>query len=208
MLDQPEFVHQAVEHLRQDPRLGPLVEAHPAPTFQRAQDPFFALARIIVFQQLSGKAADTIFNRLQTLVGGTVTPQSLLAKNVEELRTAGVSRPKATYLLDLAARFDSGQIHGQDWPQMSDDEVRAEIVSIKGLGDWCADMFLMFSLCRPDVWPTGDQGIRNAAKRLLDREDHLPKSELEAFGEPFRPYRSVAATYLWRQVDTKAITTK
>ncbi len=205
MLDNPENVKKAIEHLRQFPLLAPLLDQHKPPVFELVQDPFHALTRIIVFQQLSGKAASTIYGRLESLAGGQVTPNSLLALDIEQMRSAGVSRPKASYLLDLAQRFHSGQVHGQDWPTMPEDQVRAEITSIKGLGDWCADMFLMFSLCRPDIWPTGDQGIRNAAKLLLNREDHLPNAELEEFAEPFRPHRTVAATYLWRAVDTTAV---
>ncbi len=155
-----------------------------------------------MFQQLSGKAASTIYGRLEGLAGGEVTPSSVLELTVEQMREVGVSRPKASYLLDLAARFDDGRIHGGKWDSMPEEEVRAEITSVKGLGEWSADMFLMFSLCKPDIWPTGDQGIRNAARQLVGVEDHLPVKELEELAEPWRPFRTVAAWYLWRSLDT------
>lgn len=200
-LDDPKAVDQALEHFAKDPVLGPLVNSCPRPEYKQTTDPFLSLSRAVVYQQLSGKAASTIWGRLETLAGGTVTPETILPLSIEDMRGVGCSRPKASYLHDIALRFAEERIHPHLWPDMAEDQVREEIKACKGLGDWSADMFLMFSLCRPDVWPVGDQGIRNAAKSLLNREAHLPLSELESLAEPWRPYRTVAAHYLWRSLE-------
>lgn len=201
MLHQQQELESAISQLAECPRIGHLVKLCPKPVYTQSTDPFLSLSRAIVFQQLSGKAASTIFARLEVLTQNSVTPESIASVSLDQMREVGVSRPKASYLHDLAAKFLDKSLNPEAWPDLPEDQVRAEITSVKGLGNWSADMFLMFALCRPDVWPTLDQGIRNAAKKILGKEEHLTTDELIAIAEPWKPYRTVAAHYLWRSLD-------
>ena len=168
----------------------------------RPADAYGALLRSIVGQQLSTKAARSIYDRVTALFGGkTPTPEELLAYDPEELRGAGLSRAKVAYMRSLAEHVIDGSLELERLHELSDEEITAELTAVKGLGVWTAHMFLIFHLQRPDVLPVGDLGVRNAAKQLYGL-DELPKpAELEALGEPWRPYRSLASLYLWRSLD-------
>jgi DNA-3-methyladenine glycosylase II len=201
-------VEKGTRHLRRkDPvlreaikRLGPLdLEARRR---GRPADAYGALLRSIVGQQLSTKAARSIYERVTALFGGkTPTPEELLAYDPEELRGAGLSRAKVTYMRSLAEHVIDGSLELDRLHELSDEDITAELTAVKGLGVWTAHMFLIFHLQRPDVLPVGDLGVRNAAKQLYGLEE-LPKpAELEALGEPWRPYRSLASLYLWRSLD-------
>jgi DNA-3-methyladenine glycosylase II len=198
----------AVAHLREvDPVLRALIdELGPDGLHDRAGRPadhYGALVRSIVGQQLSTKAALSIFNRLTDRFGGrTPTPEQVLADDPEELRAAaGLSRAKVSFLRSLAEHVLDGSLELERLDKLPDEEVIAELVAVRGLGIWSAHMFLMFHLRRPDVLPVGDLGIRRAIKERY-RLDALPSPvEMERIAEPWRPYRTIACRFLWRALD-------
>lgn len=200
----------ALEHLQgADPVLGALVEAHgPLDEDERRRgrpaEAYGALLRSIVGQQLSTKAARTIYERLTLLFDGhTPTPGELLAIDPEELRTAGLSRAKASYLRSLAEHVTAGELELDRLTELPDDEVIAQLTAVKGLGPWTAHMFLIFHLRRPDVLPVGDLGVRRAVQLAYGMEALPTVAELEQIAEPWRPYRSLASLYLWRSLDNE-----
>lgn len=190
-----------------DPVLGGLIDAGgPLDEEGRARgrpaDAYGALLRSIVGQQLSTKAARTIYERLTALYGGrTPTPPELLATDPDELRAVGLSRAKAAYIRDLAVHVEDGSLHLDRLTDMSDEDVIAELTAVKGLGVWTAQMFLMFHLGRPDVLPTGDLGIRKAVMLAYGLPELPAPPELERIAEPWRPARTRACLYLWRSLD-------
>ena len=198
-------------HLRAaDPILGALLDAVGIDGLGDARDGlpddhYGALVRAIVGQQLSTKAARTIYLRLTERYGGrTPTPAELIADDLDELRVAaGLSRAKASYLRSLAERVVSGELELERLDDMPDDEVAAELVAVKGLGQWTADMFLMFHLQRPDVLPVGDLGIRRAVERAYELPAMPNPAELTEIAEPWRPHRTLACRYLWRSLDNE-----
>jgi len=200
---------EAEAHLRAaDPVLGALLDAlgpdDPANARRvPAGDHYGALVRAIVGQQLSTKAARTIFGRLTERFGGrTPTPQEILAEDPDELRTAvGLSRAKAGYLRSLAEHVRSGELELERLEELPDEAVIAELVAVKGLGVWTAHMFLMFHLARPDVLPVGDLGIRRAVERAYALAALPDAEELTRIAEPWRPHRTLACRYLWRSLD-------
>ncbi len=164
-------------------------------------DAYGTLLRSVVGQQLSAKAAYTIYGRVLNLFGGsTPTPQELLDVDPKLLREAGLSGRKVEYVRDLAAHVISGELELDRLSQLSDDEVIAEITAIRGFGTWSAQMFLIFFLDRPDVLPTGDLGIRNAVRAAYDLDELPTPAEVERIGEPWRPNRSLASVYLWESM--------
>jgi DNA-3-methyladenine glycosylase II len=190
-----------------DPVLGALVADHgPLDEEERRRgrpdDAYGALLRAIVGQQLSVKAAKTIYDRLCGLYGDrTPTPAELIATDPDELRGVGLSRAKASYLRDLAEHVEDGELDLEQLPELADDEVSAQLIAIKGLGRWTVDMFLMFHLGRPDVLPVGDLGIRRAVQ-IAYRLDDLPApAELTRIAQPWQPHRTLACLYLWASLD-------
>jgi DNA-3-methyladenine glycosylase II len=168
----------------------------------RPREPYGALVRSIVGQQLSTKAASTIYGRVLELFGGhTPTPAELLAADPEQVRGAGLSRPKVAYLRSLAEHVQSGELELERLSELPDDEVSAQLTAVKGLGQWTADMFLIFHLGRPDVLPVGDLGVRRAAERAYGLPGLPDPAELTQIAEPWRPNRSLASLYLWRSLD-------
>jgi len=198
---QPEDYGRADRLLaRRDPVLGRLIRQHGPCALARAhrEDPFATTAEAIVSQQLSGKAAKTIYGRMAALLpGGAVTPVALLAVSVDALRVAGLSRAKAAYLHDLSARVLDGRLHLDRFEEMDDEAVIAELTAVKGIGRWTAEMFLIFRLQRPDVLPVGDIGIVNAMMRAYGLRKPPAPARMQRIAEPWRPYRSVACWYLW-----------
>jgi DNA-3-methyladenine glycosylase II len=163
--------------------------------------------RSIVGQQLSTKAARSIYERLTALFDGrTPTPAELIAADPEEVRSVGLSRPKVRYLRDLAEHVERGELELDRLDELSDDDISAELTAVKGLGQWTADMFLMFHLRRPDVLPVGDLGIRRAVERAYGLKEIPMAPELEKIAEPWRPHRTLACLYLWRSLDNEPIT--
>jgi DNA-3-methyladenine glycosylase II len=169
---------------------------------ERPGDAYGALLRSIVGQQLSTKAASTIYGRMIDIFGGHApTPKQLLAADPEAIRAAGLSRPKIAYLRDLAQHVEDGTLELDRLDELPDEEVSAQLTAIKGLGQWTADMFLMFHLRRPDVLPVGDQGIRRAVQ-VQYRMRKLPDPKrLEKVARPWRPHRTLACLFLWSSLD-------
>ncbi len=198
-------------HLRSaDPVLGALIDAVGGAKALgdgrdgRPDDHYGALVRAIVGQQLSTKAARTIYGRLTERFGGrTPTPAEILADDPEQLRSVGLSRAKASYLRSLAEHVVSGELELERLDAMPDAEVAAELVAVKGLGQWTADMFLMFHLLRPDVLPVGDLGIRRAVERAYGLPGLPDPAQLTEIAESWRPHRTLACRYLWRSLDNE-----
>jgi DNA-3-methyladenine glycosylase II len=188
--------------MRRDKRLGVLIKrvGRCGLPDSRGHDPFAGLVRVILSQQLSGKAADTIYGRVVALAGGleALTPPVLRGIEVTALRGAGVSGPKARYLHDLADRAIDGRLDLHALDGCPDAEVIAAITSVKGMGQWSAEMFLMFRLNRPDIFPVGDLGIVKGMQKLYGMRRPPSPRTMMRLAESWRPYRSVAAWYLWR----------
>ena len=199
-------MRKAINHLKKsDPVLSAII-ASVGPYKMNYDDPAFAaLAEAIVYQQLHGKAAATIFKRLTDLTGLPLMPQGILKLSEAQMRGAGLSKQKLSYLRDLASKAHSGEVDFARLPGMSDDEVIKELTKIKGIGVWTAHMFLMFSLRRLNVLPTGDLGIQMAIRKHY-RKRKMPKpAQMEKIAKCWEPYRSVACWYLWRSLDIKTL---
>ena len=168
------------------------------PEERRRDHSFATLARIIVGQQVSVAAAASITRKLVDTLGGDLTAASVLNSPEEDLRGAGLSRQKVSYMQSLATAEASGQLSLTRLPTLSDDDATAAITAIKGFGEWSAHMYLMFSLGRPDIWPVGDLAVREGFKRIQGLEDRPTAAQLKPLGEPYRPYRSALAMLCWR----------
>ncbi len=189
-----------------DPVLARLVDLAGVPKFPRPTDTHFAtLVRSVTHQQLAGAAAQAIHGRLLAALDGEVTPERLLATPTEVLRACGLSGSKTASLQDLATKVLDGTVvlDSRRLARESDDEVVARLTTVRGIGRWSAEMFLMFHLRRLDVWPTGDLGVRKGFGLAWAIPMPTPKA-LEALGEPYRPYRSLVAWYCWRAVQFTA----
>ena len=201
----PAQLTKALAHLKKDKKLARVIARAPKPKFERNRDPFKALCSAIIYQQLSGKAAGTIHKRFLGLYKNVEhpSPKQVAATSIEKFRTVGVSNQKAGYLVDLAKKFMDGTVDPKHFHEMTDEAIREHLIAVKGIGRWTADMFLMFTLHRPDVLPTGDLGIQKGMQKLLGLRT-LPKPErMEKLAETWRPYRTVACWYLWQIIDTK-----
>ncbi|MBI5083530.1 MAG: DNA-3-methyladenine glycosylase 2 family protein [Acidobacteria bacterium] len=196
-------MRKAMEHLKgADPKLAVVIERVGPPRIDYFPPDFLSLVRCIVYQQLSGKAAATIFARLKQAVEPEgMTPHSLARLSHDQLRGLGVSNQKAKFLHDLSARTLDGTVGFEKLPQLPDDEVIAHLTAVKGVGVWTAQMFLMFGLRRPDILPTGDLGIRNAMKRLYRIRGAVTADRMNRIGRPWRPYATYACWYLWRSLE-------
>jgi DNA-3-methyladenine glycosylase II len=170
-------------------------------------DAFSSLARAIVFQQLAGRAAAAIYGRLLDSLGGQMTPEALLARTPNELRAVGLSNNKTAALIDLATKATDGTLALHELGDLSDDETVARLVAVRGIGRWTAEMFLLFELRRPDVWPVDDLGVRNGYSLIHGLAATITPRVLEAEGERYRPYRSTAALYCWQAVHLSRGTT-
>jgi DNA-3-methyladenine glycosylase II len=172
----------------------------------RPADAYGTLIRSIVGQQLSTKAAATIFGRVLDLFGGEVpAPKQLIGADPDALRAAGLSRAKVTYLRDLAERVEDGDLDLDHLTELSDEQVSEQLTAVKGLGQWTADMFLIFHLGRPDVLAVGDLGIRRAVERAYGRPEIPDAATLTRIAEPWRPYRSLGCLYLWASLDNAPV---
>jgi len=194
---------KASRHLQDaDPVLRRIIEEVGTCRIQYRRPDFSTLARAIVFQQLNGTAARTIYGRLEAcLAKGRVTPRSVLQAPLPRLRAAGLSGRKAAYLRDLAEKASRGALRFGRLAALSDEEVIAALTQVKGVGVWTAHMFLIFALRRPDVLAVGDYGVRSAARKAYGL-DRLPTpTELARLARPWRPYCSAACWYLWRSLE-------
>jgi DNA-3-methyladenine glycosylase II len=166
---------------------------------------FCSLAEAIVYQQLNGKAAVTIFKRFAALAGEPLTPEGILQLSDQQLRSVGLSKQKSAYLKDLAAKTVAGLLDFSRLQALTDEEVIQHLTQVKGVGIWTAHMFLIFSLRRPDVLPTGDYGVQVAMRKHYKKRK-LPKpKDMEKIAKAWAPYRSVACWYLWRSLDIKTL---
>lgn len=199
-------MRKAVNHLKKaDPVLRAIIERVGPFRMQYGPPEFSSLAESIVYQQLNGKAAETIFTRFAALAGDPLTPEGILKLTDTELRAAGLSKQKSAYLKDLATKTAAGLLDFKRLPELPDEEVIQHLTQVKGIGVWTAHMFLMFTLKRPDILPTGDYGVQAAIKKHY-RKRQLPKPHvMEKIAKPWAPYRSVACWYLWRSLDIKTL---
>jgi len=199
-------MRKALHHLRKsDPVLAAIMQKVGPFRMEYAPPEFGSLAEAIVYQQLNGKAAVTIFQRFTALAGEPLTPAGILKLTDEQLRAVGLSKQKSSYLKDLAAKAAAGTLDFSRLQELPDEEVIQHLTQVKGIGVWTAHMFLMFSLRRPDVLPTGDYGVQVAMKKHY-RKRKLPKpKDMEKIARAWAPYRSVACWYLWRSLDMKLL---
>lgn len=198
---------RALDHLTQaDPVLARVIARVGPMKMPRTPPTFHFVVRSIAFQQLHRNAAKTIFDRLVAAAGNgaTLTPESILKLTPQRMRKCGLSRQKLSYIRDLAKKTQFGELDFAKLPRMSDADVIEHLTRVKGIGVWSAQMFLLFTLRRPDVLPTTDFGIQNAIRRAYGKRA-LPKpKQVEKLGHAWHPYCSVACWYLWRSLDKKA----
>ena len=199
-------MRKAVNHLKKsDPILSAIIQRVGPCRMEFGPPEFPSLAEAIVYQQLNGKAAVTIFKRFAALAGEPVTPEGILRLTDAQLRSVGLSKQKSSYLKDMAGRASRGELDFSRLPAMTDDEVIKHLTQVKGVGVWTAHMFLMFTLRRPNVLPTGDYGIQVAIRKHYKKRK-MPKPEVMAkIAKSWEPYRSVACWYLWRSLDIKTM---
>lgn len=199
-------MRKALTHLKQcDPVLRAIIE-HVGPCRMEFGVPeFCSLAEAIVYQQLNGKAAATIFNRFAALAGDPLTPDGILKLSDDQLRGVGLSKQKSAYVKDLAAKTKAGLLDFSRLRELTDDEVIQHLTQVKGVGVWTSHMFLIFSLRRPNVLPTGDYGVQVAMKKHYKKRK-LPKpKDMEKIAKAWAPYRSIACWYMWRSLDIKTL---
>ena len=197
----PDYWQQASSALASDdPVMAGFVARYGGSSLASRGDPFVTLARSIVGQQISVKAADSVWARFSGALP-VVAPAEILSATPELLRGCGLSARKVEYLGDLARHFNSDEIHLERWAVMSDQDIISELTAIRGIGVWTAEMFLIFNQLRPDIFPLDDIGLQRAVfGRYFAGEKQTPKT-LARFGERWRPWRSVATWYLWRSLD-------
>ena len=202
----PKFDAAARELAERDPAIATLVDAVGLPDLRPPQGTHFqALLRSILYQQLAGAAAAAIHRRLVAALDDRVEPDAVLALSTEEMRAAGLSGNKTASIRDLAAKVTDGTVvlDGRKLSRLPDEEVITRLSTVRGIGRWTAEMFLMFQLRRIDVWPTADLGVRRGYGLAHGIPMPSPK-ELEGYGDAYRPYRSVAAWYCWRAAEVYA----
>ena len=203
----PPWTTAARRHLqRADPVMARIIGQVGPVRITRRPERFQALVRAIIFQQLAGRAAQTIYDRFVAQIGAGrfPSPDQVIAAPEEIMRSAGLSRGKLSYIRDLAAHVRGGTINFRRFPRMDDEAIITELIRVRGIGRWTAEMFLMFNLCRPDVLPVDDLGLRNAATKEYGVESPVGAKELREMGERWRPYRTAASWYLWQS--TRIIT--
>jgi len=205
----PHYWDEAARMLsRRDHVLRRLIRRYPGIHLTRRSDPFTTLARAIVGQQISVKAADSIWRRFVAVVADgpqdgfpRLAPQQVATRAIAALRGCGLSQRKAEYLADLATHFASGHLDPRQWKKLDDEALIAALVDVKGIGRWTAEMFLMFHELRPDVLPVDDIGLQRAIAAHYNGGERLPREAMFAVADLWRPWRSVATWYLWRSLD-------
>jgi len=193
----------AQKFLFKDKYIGSLIKKYGSCKIRpRAKKYYFEdLIDAIVGQQLSGKAAKTIFERVKARCEGNITPDKLIKLRTEELRKCGLSYAKCSYVKDLAEKVKSSKLKVRILDKLSDEEILNELIAVKGIGKWTAEMFLMFTLARPDVFPVDDLGIGKGMQKLLRRK--IKSLNMAKYAERWKPYRTAAAWYIWKVVDSK-----
>jgi DNA-3-methyladenine glycosylase II len=185
---------------RKDPVMAEIIRAYPKIALARRGEPFFTLARAIVGQQISVKAAQSVWERL-VAAASEMTPGAVLALERTAMRGCGLSARKVEYIADLAQHFADGSAQVERWPQMDDEAVIAQLVEVRGIGRWTAEMFLMFNLLRPDVFPLDDLGLQKALRLHYFNGRKTSLARMRKLGATWAPYRSAATWYLWRSLD-------
>lgn len=197
----PRYWKRATETLAaNDAVMKKLITTHKCLTVGSRGDAFQTLSRAIVGQQISVKAAQSVWERFAAAHAG-VTPAVVCASTVERLRACGLSGQKSAYLLDLAAHFHTGKLDPSNWKQLDDEALIELLTEVKGIGRWTAEMFLIFNLARPDVFPVGDLGLQKALRLHYNRGRVLTPQRVQRLGVAWAPWRSVATWYLWRSLD-------
>ena len=197
----PEYWGEACKHLmKKDRVMKRLIPQFGEASLQSRGDAFVTLARSIVGQQVSVKAAQTVWDRFASLPR-KITPANVLKLKVDDMRAAGLSARKVEYIVDLALHFDNGALHVKKWSEMTDDAIIEELVAIRGIGRWTAEMFLMFHLMRPNVLPLDDVGLINGISHNYFSGEAVSRSEAREVAAAWAPYCSVATWYIWRSLD-------
>lgn len=197
----PAYWHEACADLiKRDRILRHLIPKHPDGFLVSRGDPFVTLARAITGQQISVKAAQAVWDRVAAAVP-RMTPAAVVKTGGEALLACGLSKRKSEYILDLAAKFKARQVHPDAWSTMGDEEVIAELVGIRGIGRWTAEMFLIFNLLRPDVLPLDDVGLLKAISLHYFSGEPVSRDEAREVADNWQPWRTVATWYLWRSLD-------
>jgi DNA-3-methyladenine glycosylase II len=197
----PAYWDEATRHLmRKDRVLKRLIPRFGDACLESRGDAFGTLARSIIGQQISVKAAQSVWDRFKALAD-EVTPRAVLRMRVDDMRAAGLSARKVEYLIDLALHFDSGALHVEAWPQMDDEAIIRELIAIRGVGRWTAEMFLIFHLLRPDVLPLDDVGLIRGISENYFSGESVSRSDAREVAAAWAPYRSVATWYIWRALD-------
>jgi DNA-3-methyladenine glycosylase II len=194
---------KALKHLsKSDPKLGAIIESIGNYNIERRPEPFRSLVEAIIYQQLAGRAADTIYGRFLKIYRGRFPlPTRILSTSEADLRSAGLSRQKIAYIMDLAAHVSGGRLRLDQLSEMSDSEVVEQLVQVKGIGKWTADMFLIFCLGRQDVLPVGDLGLRRAMMITYGLPELPMPAEMQEIARVWKPYSSVATWYMWKSLD-------
>ncbi|TAH12185.1 MAG: DNA-3-methyladenine glycosylase 2 family protein [Curvibacter sp.] len=201
VLATPYFWEEACKHLvKKDRVMKRLIPQFGDACLQTRGDAFVTLARSIVGQQISVKSAQTVWDRF-ALLPRKMSPANVLKLKVDDMRAAGLSMRKVEYLVDLALHFDNGALHVKDWDGMGDDEIIAELVAIRGIGRWTAEMFLIFHLMRPNVLPLDDEGLIQGISQNYFSGDVVSRSDAREVAAAWAPYCSVATWYIWRSLD-------
>jgi DNA-3-methyladenine glycosylase II len=201
----PAYWAEACKHLvKKDRVLRRLIPQFNAEALQTRGDPFVTLARSIVGQQVSTKSADATWKRFEALPE-SMTPEHLLLLKVDDMRAAGLSARKVDYLVDLALHFTQKRLHVQEWAQMDDEAVIAELMSIRGIGRWTAEMFLIFYLLRPNVLPLDDAGLLKGISLNYFSGDPVSRSDAREVAEAWKPWCTVATWYIWRSLDPQPV---
>lgn len=197
----PDYWDDACKHLaKKDRVLRRLIPQFGDACLEQRGDPFITLARSIVGQQISVKAAQNVWNRFAELPR-KISPANVLKLKVDDMRAAGLSARKVEYLVDLALHFDAGVVHVKAWEAMDDEAIIAELVAIRGIGRWTAEMFLIFHLMRPNILPLDDIGLINGISKNYFSGDPVSRSDAREVAEAWQPYCSVATWYIWRSMD-------
>ena len=202
----PQYWEQACAHLaRKDRVMKKLIPQFGNASLASRGDAFVTLARSIVGQQISVKAAQSVWDRFASL-SRRLTPAGVLKLKVDDMRAAGLSARKVEYLVDLALHFDSGAVHVKTWQDMDDEAIIEELVAIRGIGRWTAEMFLIFHLMRPNVLPLDDIGLINGVSRNYFSGEPVSRSDLREVAQAWSPYCTVATWYIWRSLDPVPVT--
>lgn len=199
-------MRKAINHLKKsDPILATIIEQVGPCRMEFGEPTFHSLAEAILYQQLNGKAAVTIFKRFTDLAGDPLTPAGILKLTDAQMRGVGLSKQKTSYLRDLSEKTRAGLVEFERLSELPEEEVIQHLTQVKGIGVWTAHMFLMFTLRRPDILPTGDYGVQAAIKKHYKKRKWPKPAVMEKIAKPWVPYRSIACWYLWKSLDVKTM---